>query len=343
MNDESINKFSEYMINMSYHSDIGWSKPVIRPYAPITISPSAQCLHYGQTVFEDMIAFNDKNNFSIFKPYDHLNKFNHSLTRLEMPTIPVEPVINTLIQLLNVDSSININEKNSIYIRPFMYATESKLGVSKSEEYNFNIIVSTIPKQSDQTLPNAISLYVEQELVKSIRGDAGYTQFGGSFASQFLAQKQAQEKGYDNVLWLEGIEKKYIEEVSNKNIFFVINNEIVTPKLNGSIKPGIMCQTMIELANNLGYQVSEKEIAIEDIVLANDKGILTEVFCTDTLKAITPVNRISHLNNEIILNSNQSSRITQQLYKAYKDIQTGKAEDIFNWTLDVKQLNEVEA
>jgi len=141
---------------------------------------------------------------------------------------------------------------------------------------------------------------------------------------------------------LEGIEKKYIEEVSNKNIFFVINNEIVTPKLNGSIKPGIMRQTMIELANNLGYQVSEKEIAIEDIVLANDKGILTEVFCTDTLKAITPVNRISHLNNEIILNSNQSSRITQQLYKAYKDIQTGKAEDIFNWTLDVKQLNEVE-
>lgn len=343
MNDESNNKLLEDMISMSYRSDLGWSNPILKPYAPISISPSAQCLHYGQTVFEDMIAFNDKNNFSIFKPYDHLNKFNHSLTRLEMPTIPAESVINVLTQLLNNDSSLNNSEENSIYIRSFMYATESKLGVSKSEEYNFNIIVSTTPKHSDQELPNPISLYVEQEFVKSIRGDAGYTQFGGSFASQFLAQKQAEEKGYDNVLWLDGIEKKYIEEVSNKNIFFVINNEIVTPKLNGSIKPGIMRQTIIELANNLGYQVIEKEINIEEIVLANDKGILTEAFCTDTLNAITPVNRISHLNNEMILNSNQRSSISQQLYKVYKDIQTGKAEDIFNWTLDVKQLNEVKA
>lgn len=342
MNDEPNNKLFEYMISMYYRSDLGWSNPVLKLYAPITISPSAQCLHYGQTVFEDMIAFNDKNNFSIFKPYDHLNKFNHSLTRLEMPTIPIEPVINTLTQLLNNDITLNNSEENYIYIRSFMYATESKLGISKSEEYNFNIIVSTTPKHSNQELPNHISLYVEEELVKSIRGDAGYTQFGGSFASQFLAQKQAEEKGYDNVLWLDGIEKKYIEVVSNKNIFFVINNEIVTPKLNGSIKPGIMRQTIIELANNLGYQVSEKEIALEDIVLANEEGVLTEVFCTDTLNAITPVNRISHLNNEMILNSKQRSSITQHLYKAYKDIQTGKAEDIFNWTLDVQQLNEIE-
>ncbi|QJF24823.1 branched-chain amino acid aminotransferase [Mammaliicoccus vitulinus] len=331
-------QFGNKMLIMSYDSSKGWSSPHIKPYAPITISPSAQCLHYGQTVFEDMKAYIIKHSIHIFKPQEHLEKFNLSLKRIEMPEVEVESVLLGLNQLLNQEQQLfEENHNHSIYIRTFMYASESKLGVSKSETYEFIAFLSPLTSSTKCHIPEPIKVYVEDNYVKSVPGGAGDTQFGGNYASTYAATSMATQLGYDQVLWLDGINRSYIEDIGNMNVFFVINQQIITPELNGSIVPGVTRQSIIELARELGYQIEERKISIEEISERYKEGSLTEIFCTDTLHSLTPVSEVKYKSDTLIINNHKTGPITQHLFKTYSFIQNKTLPDIRNWNYSIQR------
>ncbi|MEB7805431.1 branched-chain amino acid aminotransferase [Mammaliicoccus fleurettii] len=340
--DESESQFGNKMLYLSYESTTGWSSPQIKPYAPITISPSAQCLHYGQTVFEDMIAFNINHSTHIFKLHAHLEKFNTSLKRIEMPEVEIESLISGINQLINDEQEFFQNDNNSsIYIRTVMFASESKLGVSKSETYELITFISSLPTNSNYNLPSPLKVYVEDNYVKSVPGGAGYTQFGGNYASSYLATLNASQLGYDQVLWLDGINRNYIQEIGNMNVFLVINNQIITPSLNGSIVPGITRQSVIELAADLGYQVTERQISIKEVFESYKEGKLTEIFCTNTLHTITPVSEIKYNEDILTINNHSAGSITQDLFNTYTSIQNRTLPDKHNWNYSIEEAVKI--
>lgn len=328
--------FTDYMFAMDYEEEKGWHHPRLTPYAPIMLDPSSSVFHYGQAVFEGLKAYRTEDGrVLLFRPEQNIKRLNRSCQRMSMPPVDEELVLEALTQLVELEKEWVPKEKGtSLYIRPFVIATEPSLGVKASKNYTFMIVLSPVGSYyGDQLQP--INIYVEDEFVRAVNGGVGNAKTSGNYAASLQAQQKANELGYDQVLWLDAIEKKYAEEVGSMNIFFVINGEVVTPALSGSILSGITRASAIELIRSWGIPVREEKISIDDIYAASARGELTEVFGTGTAAVVTPVGELNIHGRTVIVNDRQIGEISKKLYQTITDIQLGKVKDPFHWTVEV--------
>ncbi|BCU53172.1 branched-chain amino acid aminotransferase [Staphylococcus auricularis] len=328
--------FTDYMLSYEYDSEQGWHDLKIVPYGPIEMSPASQGIHYGQSVFEGLKAYKHNGEVVLFRPDQNFKRINDSLERLEMPKIDEDVLLDGLKQLIDKERDwVPEGEGQSLYIRPFVFATEGVLGVRASNTYQLLIILSPSGSYYGGDSLKPTKIYVEDEYVRAVRGGVGYAKVAGNYAASLLAQTNANQLGYDQVLWLDGVERKYVEEVGSMNIFFVENGKLVTPKLNGSILPGITRKSIIALAKELGYEVEERRISIDELVEAHQRGELTEVFGSGTAAVISPVGVLRYNGEDYVINNNETGEITQELYDKYIGIQSGELDDPQGWRVVV--------
>lgn len=328
--------FTDYMLSFEYSIDKGWHDLKIIPYGPIELSPAAQCIHYGQSVFEGLKAYKHDDEVVLFRPEENFKRINMSLSRLKMPEVDEALLLEGLKQLIDIERDwVPQGEGQSLYIRPYVFATQEGLGVHPSHEYRLLIILSPSGSYYGGDSLRPTKIYVEDEYVRAVRGGVGYAKVAGNYAASLLAQSNANAEGFDQVLWLDGVEQKYVEEVGSMNIFFVIDGKVVTPELNGSILPGITRKTVLELAKSLGYEVEERRVAIDELYQYHKEGRLQEVFGTGTAAVISPVGELLFKDEKIVINDSQTGPITQKLYDHYTGIQSGKLEDPYGWRVVV--------
>ncbi len=328
--------FSDHMFMMDYKTGEGWHNARIVPYGPISLSPASSCLHYGQTVFEGMKAYYGVDGeIRLFRPDENFKRLNASNERLCIPAIDEELCVEAVKKLVELDKDwVPRKEGTSLYIRPFIIGNDDFLGVKAADEYYFIIIVSPSGAYYASGLA-PVRIYVENEYVRAVRGGTGAAKTGGNYASSLLAQDQAHEQGYSQVLWLDGVERKYIEEVGAMNVFFVVDGEVITPMLGGSILPGITRKSSIELLKSWGIPVTERLITAQELADAYDAGKLEEAFGTGTAAVVSPVGELKWGDKVMSIGNGKIGAITQRLYDAMTGIQYGKLEDVNNWTIKV--------
>ncbi|MBQ7132473.1 MAG: branched-chain amino acid aminotransferase [Oscillospiraceae bacterium] len=325
--------FTDHMFIMDYDTGMGWHDARIVPYAPIELSPAAMCLHYGQEVFEGMKAYRTANgDIQLFRPEENFKRLNSSNERLVIPEIDEAFALEALKKLVEVEKDwVPHSEGAALYIRPFVIAVDPFLGVRPGDKYMFIIILSPSGAYYASGL-DPVDIYVEQKYVRAVRGGMGYTKTGGNYAASLKAQDEAHEQKYSQVLWLDGVEQKYIEEVGAMNIFFVIDGEVVTPSLQGSILPGITRKSALEICKSKGIPVSERRISIQEIADAYDNGKLDEIFGTGTAAVISPVGSLKWGDKIMKVNDGKIGKISQMLYDTLTGIQWGTVEDTYGWT-----------
>ena len=325
--------FTDHLLIIDYTEGIGWHDGRIVPYGPIEMDPATTRLHYGQAVFEGLKAYRcPDGKIRMFRPDRNMARLNVSNDRLCIPQIDEEEFTKAVMELVNVERDWVPSAPNtSLYIRPFIFATDVFLGVHPSHTYKFMVILSPVGPYYAEGL-NPVKIYVEDEYVRAVRGGMGFAKAAGNYAVSLKGQVVAGEKGYSQVLWLDGIERKYIEEVGAMNIFFKINGEVVTPALNGSILPGITRDSVINVLKSKNIPVSEKRISIDEIIAAYENGTLEEVFGTGTAAVISPVGELCHKGKKMVINNGEIGEVSQMLYDTITGIQSGVIEDSFNWT-----------
>ncbi len=328
--------FTDYMFVMDYEAKQGWYDPRIVPYGTMEIEPSAMVFHYGQAIFEGLKAYRQPDgSVRLFRPRLNFERANHSNERMDIPPIDVDFCVFALKKLLKIEEDwVPNSEGTSLYIRPFIIAMDPYLGVKSAEQYRFMIILSPSGMYYPQGL-EPVPIYVEERYVRAVKGGTGEAKTPGNYAASIKAQEIAHERGFVQVLWLDGKEHKYIEEVGSMNVFFVINGKIVTPKLTGSILSGITRRSSIELMKSWGYDVEERLVSMEEVIEAAANGSLSEAFGTGTAAVISPVGELHYGDTNYILNENKIGPISQRLYDAMTGIQYGKVEDSFGWTTDL--------
>ena len=331
------NYYTDHMFLMNYDEGKGWHDPRIVPYGPIELDPAAMCLHYGQEVFEGLKAYRTEDGrILLFRPDRNMARLNSSNERLCIPAIDEAFAVEAIKKLVSVDQDwIPTAEGTSLYIRPFIFATEAQVGVHPAQELLFAIILSPVGAYYPEGL-NPVKIYVEDKYVRAVRGGMGYTKTGGNYAASLKAQDEAEKVGYTQVLWLDGVERKYIEEVGTMNVFFVIDDEIVTPELQGSILPGVTRMSCIELLKKQGYKVSERWLSIEEVAKAADAGKLKEAFGSGTAAVISPIGELKWDEKVMTINNGEIGTISQHLYDTLTGIQWGKLPDPYGWTVEVK-------
>lgn len=329
--------FTDHMFIMNYTEGQGWHDARIVPYAPIELSPAAMCLHYGQEVFEGLKAYRTaEGKIQLFRPEENFKRLNVSNERLVIPHLDEQDALDGLLALLKVEKDwVPSADGSSLYIRPFIIAVDPFLGVKPGAEYLFIIILSPSGAYYSTGL-NPVSIYVENKYVRAVRGGMGFAKTGGNYAASLIGQDEAHKQNYSQVLWLDGVEQKYIEEVGAMNIFFVIDGVVTTPMLQGSILPGITRKSVIELCKKRGYKVEERKISIEEIAKAYDDGKLNEVFGTGTAAVISPVGHLKWDDKIMEINNNEIGEISQMLYDTMTGIQWGRLEDEFGWIVPVE-------
>lgn len=330
--------FTDHMFVMDYSATKGWYDPRIVPYGPISLSPSTMAFHYGQTVFEGLKAYRTKDDkVLLFRPNKNMERLNLSNDRLCIPQIDEELVIEALKQLVSIDKEwIPTAEGTSLYIRPFIIPTEYYLGVAPSKHYRFMIILSPVGSYYKEGI-HPVKIFVENEYVRAVAGGTGTAKTGGNYASSLKAQDEAEKRGYSQVLWLDGVEKKYVEEVGSMNVFFKINGEIITPALNGSILEGVTRNSIIHILKHWGVPVSERRLSIEDLYKAYKEGQLEEAFGAGTAAVISPIGELFYNEEQMVINNGETGDISKKLYDTLTGIQTGALEDIFNWVVNVNE------
>ncbi len=330
--------FTDHMLVMPYDEGQGWHDPVIMPYGDITLSPAAMCLHYGQTVFEGLKAYRRADGgVQLFRPDENFKRLNRSNERLVIPELPVELGLQCLKELISVEKDwVPHQEGASLYIRPFIFAVDPFLGVHPGEHYLFMIILSPSGPYYSSGL-DPVNIYVENKYVRTVRGGTGYAKTGGNYAASLHSQDDAYKQGYSQVLWLDGVEQKYVEEVGAMNIAFVIDGEVITPSLEtGSILSGITRKSALELCRKKGIPVSERRITIQEIADAYDAGKLTEIFGTGTAAVISPVGHLKWGDKVMIINDNKIGPVSQMIYDTLTGIQWGKIPDEFGWIVPIE-------
>ena len=332
--------FTDHMFIMNYNQEKKWHNPRIVKYQDISISPAAQIFHYGQSMFEGLKAYkqitDEGEKIYLFRPNKNIERANHSNVRLCMPTIPEEDFLQAIEEVVKVDSDwIPTNPGESLYIRPFMISTEPTLHVDPSKEYIFMIILSPVGAYYKEGL-SPVKIWVEDEYVRAIRGGIGEAKTGGNYAASLAAQEKAAAAGYSQVLWTDGVEHKYIEEVGAMNIFFKIDGKIVTPMLNGSILPGVTRNSVIQVCKDMGFDVEERRVSVEELHEAAKNGKLEEVFGSGTAAVISPVGTLKFGENVYSINNGEIGEVSQKIYDTITGIQTGKVEDKYGWRVEVK-------
>ena len=329
--------FTDHMFIMDYMQGQGWYNPRVVPYQPITLEPSAMIFHYGQSVFEGLKAYlTDQDEVILFRPEKNFERLNRSNDRLCIPEIDVDFALTALKQLISVDSDwIPQAEGTSLYIRPFVIATEPYLGVSVSDRYQFIIIMSPVGSYYKEGI-HPVKIAVETQYTRTVRGGTGEAKTGGNYASSLKAQEVSEKFGYSQVLWLDGVEKKYIEEVGSMNVFFKINGEVITPALNGSILQGVTRASIIELLQYWKIPVVERQISMQEIYDAYQAGQLEEAFGTGTAAVISPIGEFFWNDEKLIVNHGETGELSKKVYDTLTGIQSGKLADPLGWVTKIK-------
>ncbi|MEW6624514.1 MAG: branched-chain amino acid aminotransferase [Bacillota bacterium] len=328
--------FTDHMFIMDYITEKGWHDPRIVPYRSLELDPATATFHYGQAIFEGLKAYRTPDDkILLFRPQKNMERINKTNDRMCIPPIDVDFCVEALKKLVTVDRDwIPTAPGTSLYIRPFIIATDAYLGVKPSSTYKFITILSPVGAYYPQGI-NPVDIYVETEYVRSVRGGTGFAKTCGNYAASLKAQAKAAKEGYVQVLWLDGIERKYVEEVGSMNVFFKINNEIIAPALEGSILPGITRDSVIQLLKHWDMKVVERRLSIQEIYDAHAQGILEEAFGTGTAAVISPIGSLNW-DSRIIRISDEIGTLSAKLYDTLTGIQQGRIEDVFGWTMEVK-------
>ncbi len=329
--------FTDYMFTMNYEEGKGWFDAQIRPFEDFKLSPACSVLHYSQTMFEGMKAYHTDNGINLFRPWDNFARMNNTAKRMCMPLIDEDFVLECLDELLKIEKDwVPKKQGTSLYIRPTMIATDPYLGVKAGSEYLFFIILSPVGAYYASGL-EPVDIYVEDEYVRAVVGGTGFAKTGGNYAASLLAAKIAHDKGFAQVLWLDGKEKKYVEEVGSMNIFFKIRGELITAPLLGSILPGITRDSVIKLARDkFGVNVREERLAIAEVFEENASGGLEEVFGTGTAAVISPVGGMTWEDKSIVVADGGMGELTEKLYDTLTGMQYGTVPDEFGWIKTLK-------
>lgn len=324
--------FTDHMFNMDYHPDKGWYNPRIEPYANFSMDPATMVLHYGQGVFEGLKAYrNAAGGIQLFRPRDNFRRLNQSSRRLCIPEIDEAFALEALKQLLRVEKEwVPSASGTSLYIRPTIMATDPFLGVRASHTYRYFIILCPVGAYYAEGF-NPVKIWVTRDYVRAVRGGVGEAKTLGNYAASLLAGEKAHQEGYTQVLWLDGVEQRFIEEVGAMNIFFVIGDEVVTPKLNGSILPGITRDSVVAMAKRWNLKVSERRIGIDEVLSAHASGQLKEIFGSGTAAVISPVGALKYGDQVLTVGKGQVGPLAQRFFDALKDIQYGRAADPMGW------------
>lgn len=325
--------FTDHMFLMNYSVEEGWHDARIVPYAPIVLDPAAMVFHYAQELFEGMKAYRRADGgIQLFRPQKNIERMNNTCDRLCVPRIDPEDALQAIKAVVEVDQDwVPYDEGTSLYIRPFIIATDPFLGVHPAHTYIFCIILSPVGSYYEGGI-DPVKIYVEREYVRCVKGGTGLAKAGGNYAASLIGQKRAEDLGYAQVLWLDGVHRKYIDEVGAMNVFFVIDGVVVTPELtDGNILPGVTRRSCVELLQKWGVPVEERKLSIDEVLEANLSGKLDEAFGTGTAAVISPIGELFDGDTRIVINNNQIGPIAQKLYDAMTGLQWGKIEDDMGW------------
>lgn len=328
--------FTDHMFTMDWTKEEGWHNAQIVPYGPIEMNPACMVLHYAQETFEGLKAYRKGDDILLFRPEMNARRLRKSNERLCMAQLPEEMFIEAVEAIVKYEKDwVPSAEGTSLYIRPFCFATESGVGVHPAISYKFIIILSPSGAYYPEGV-NPVKIYVEDEYVRAVIGGTGFAKCGGNYAASIAAQEKAQKLGYTQVLWLDGVHRKYVEEVGTMNVMFLIDNEIYTAPLEGSVLPGVTRDSCIQILKDWGYKVNETHLDINDLMQYAENGKLQEAFGTGTAAVISPVGELNYKGNIQVINDFKIGDLTQRLYDELTGIQWGKVEDRYHWTHVVK-------
>ena len=330
--------FTDHMFIMDYTEGKGWHDARIVPYGNLSLDPACMVFHYAQEMFEGLKAYRTADGtVQLFRPDKNIERMNNTNERLCIPKLDPSDVLDAIKAVVAVEEEwVPSLDGTSLYIRPFIIATDVQLGVHPSHTYKFMIILSPVGSYYPEGI-KPVKIFVENEYVRAVKGGTGFAKVGGNYACSLIGQKKAEEMGYSQVLWLDGIEHKYIDEVGAMNVFFVINGKIITPSLSeGSILPGVTRASCIELLRNMGYVVEERRLSIDEVEDAYRNGTLNEAFGTGTAAVVSPMGLLDNGKEKMIINNQEIGPIAQKLYDTLTGIQWGKIEDTYGWTVKVK-------
>lgn len=328
--------FTDHMFMMDYSTDKGWHDARIVPFGPITLHPASTVLHYGAEIFEGLKAYRAADgSIRLFRPEENVKRLNNSAERLCLPALDVEGCLDILNTLVELEKDwVPHSEGTSLYLRPFLYGNDPHLGVHAVKNATFVVICSPVGAYYAEGI-NPVKIAIESEDVRTVRGGTGYAKCGGNYAASLRAGERAEKNGYTQVLWLDGIERKYIEEVGSMNVMFKIGGKIVTPELTGSVLPGITRKSCVELLKSWGYEVEERLISVDELFNAAANGTLEEAWGTGTAAVVSPIGHLFYDGKEYTVCNNEIGEVTQKLYDNLTGIQWGKTPDPFGWSVKV--------
>ena len=328
--------YTDHMFIMDYSDEKGWYDPRIVPFQNISLSPAACVFHYGAEVFEGLKAYRRPDGeVQLFRPWDNMERMKNSAIRLGLPVVPPENALEAVKALVKVDERwVPSDPGTSLYIRPFLYGTDAKLGLHGVHTAQFIIILSPVGSYFDNGM-EPVKIIVETEDVRAVRGGTGEAKCGGNYAAANRAGDKAIEKGYSQVLWLDGVERKYVEEGGGMNVMFKINGTVVTPMLTGSILRGVTRKSCIELLKSWGVPVEERLLSVDELFEAAKSGALEEAWCVGTAAVISPIGELAWGDEKYEVNHNQIGALSQKLYDELTGIQWGTKPDPFGWTCKV--------
>ncbi len=328
--------FTDHMFMMNYTDGQGWHDARIVPFGNLSLHPACTALHYGSEIFEGLKAYRRADGkVQLFRPMENIRRMNNSAERLCLPQIPEEDAFEALTTFVKCEQDWTPSAPGtSLYLRPFMFGNDETLGVHSVKEAVFVIIASPVGSYYKEGI-NPVKIMIEDEDVRAVRGGTGYAKCGGNYAASNRAGHRAETKGYSQVLWLDGVERKYIEEVGAMNVMFKIGDEIVTPALTGSILPGITRKSCIEILKKEGYKVSERLLSVDELAKAMEDGTLEEAWGCGTAAVVSPIGELCYKDVKYTVNGGKIGAITQHLYDTLTGIQWGKLNDAFGWTCPI--------
>src|SRR6267142_4460037 len=328
--------FTDHMFVADFEEEKGWYDPRVEPYAPFSLAPATAVLHYGQSLFEGLKAFRGKDGkIRLFRPQKHVERLNRTAQRMTIPAIDPDLILKSWTTLVDVDRDwVPSSVGTSLYIRPTVIASEPFLGVRPAKRYLYYVILSPVgPYYPEGLAPTKIK--VIDDYVRAVAGGLGEAKTSANYAASLYAAEEAKHEGFTQVLWLDGVEHRYIEEVGTMNIMLRIGDEVITPPLAGTILAGVTRDSALALLRSWGVRVSERAITIDEVVAAADTGTLQEVWATGTAAVISPVGELAYKGRRIVVNGGRIGELSQKLYDTIVGIQYGTAPDTHGWTLAV--------
>ncbi len=324
--------FTDHMFVMDYEEGKGWFDARIVPFGRISLHPASTVLHYGAEIFEGMKAYRRADGgVQLFRPMENIKRMNNSAERMSLPLLDEQDALQILETFVKLEERfVPKSFGTSLYLRPFMFGNDETLGVHAVHRATFMLIASPSGSYYAEGI-NPVKIMIESEDVRTVRGGTGYAKCGGNYAASTRAGERAAKKGYSQVLWLDGVERKYIEEVGAMNVMFRIDGEIVTPMLTGSILPGITRKSCIEVLKNKGYKVSERLLSVDELVAALENGTLEEAWGCGTAAVVSPIGKLAYGDKEYVVGDGKIGEVTQELYDTLTGIQWGKIKDDYGW------------